>query len=497
MHRKVFLTAFLAAPILIVALLCFIIADSLTNKNIQKLPPVGAGAGETGGANAIGEAIKARIEATPVVTHVNGHASEVAADDAKLVDPVTLEQGFIIVVEDKAKLATAASPIYIAGNFNGWNPADPAFKLTPQSDMRWRIELKKPVSRANPNEPIRFKFTRGGWDYEELKDDMSVPGDRTLPKVDVSTLKAGELPQIEMAVSKWGDMRPEYGQKKGNDPYRAINATGTVKRLQVRGGAGAAASQPRDLLVWLPEGYDAPANASRRYPVLYLHDGQNIFDFTAPTPGEWKADETATALIAAGKIEPLIIVAIPHSGNTRTLEYMPPLGADGKGSHKLLEGRQPQGQVHVDWLVNEVMTRVNSAFRTSTKREDTAVGGASMGGLISLYAAAYKPDVFGKVLAESPAVHMAGVDLWQGAAFNVNRWPDKVFMAVGSKEGFDSERLSSSFVDGVKRFDAWLTSKGMSESSKVFILEDGAIHNEDAWAKRFPQALEFLFPPAK
>jgi len=494
MHRKIFLTAFLAAPILVVALLCFIIADSLTNKNIHKLPPVGAGAGDTGGANALGEAFKARLEAVPVVAKVNGHAE--AVDDANLVDPTTLEQGFLIVVEDKAKLANASKPIYIAGNFNGWNPADPDYKLTPQSDMRWRIQLKKPVSKINANEPIKFKFTRGGWDYEELRDDMSVPTDRTLPKVDMSKVKPGELPQIEMSVAKWGDMRPEYAQKKSADPYRAIKVTGTVKRLQVRGGAGAAASGVRDLLVWLPEGYDK--NTTTRYPVLYLHDGQNIFDFSAPTPGEWKADEIATQLIAAGKVQPMIIVGIPHSGATRTLEYMPPLGADGKGTHKLLEGKPSQGKVHVDWLLSEVMPRVNAAFRTSTKREDTAIGGSSMGGLISLYAAAYKPEVFGKVLAESPAVHMAGVNLWEGAAFsNTTRWPDKIFMAVGTKEGFDSERLSSTFVEGVKKFDGWLTSKGMSESSKVFVLEEGAVHNEDAWAKRFPQALEFLCPAKK
>lgn len=485
--RKLGLTVFLALPVVVIALLCYWIAASL-EAGIHKQPPVGAGAGETGGANALGEFIKQREETTPSVRPMNASADgSGGAAEAATINPAELETGFILIVEDKAKLASTTSPIYIAGNFNNWNPADPAYKLTPQSDMRWRILLTKPKSRANAAEPIRFKFTRGSWELEELKDDMSVPGDRTLPMLDASKVKPGEVPAIELVVSKWGDQRPDFGAKKGNDPYRAIQAAGTVKRLQVRGGAGAAAGAVRDLLVWLPPDYERAPH--RTYPVLYLHDGQNVFDFAPPTPGEWKADETATQLVSQGLIEPIIIVAIPHSGPTRTAEYMPPVTTE-----PILDGRPPLGDAHVAWLLSEVKPRVERAFRVKTDAPNVAIGGASLGGLISLYAASKHPEVFGKVLAESPALAFGGDQFWKRTFEPVQKWPQKVYLAVGGKEAVTDADKSERFADEVKQFNTFLESKGFSERTKRFIYEPSAVHNEDAWASRFPEALRFLFP---
>src|SRR5690606_29958579 len=111
------------------------------------------------------------------------------------------------------------------------------------------------------------------------------------------------------------DQRPDAGNTR-TGRYAPIEATGAVKRLEVQNGV------MRDALVWLPPGYDDPANADRRYPVLYLQDGQNVFDKPADglTPAEWGADETATRLIASGEIEPIIIVAIPNAGAGRVAE---------------------------------------------------------------------------------------------------------------------------------------------------------------------------------
>lgn len=485
--RKFWLSVFLFAPVVVIGLLTYWISASL-DKGIQKQPPIGAGAGATGGANAIGEALRSQREANGVVIQPTNGA---AAPAPQLVDPTTLEQGFVLVVEDKAKLATADSPIYLAGNVNNWNPGDPAFRLTPQSDMRWRIMLTKPRSRANPNEPIQFKFTRGTWEREELRDDMSPPANRTLPKVDISKLKPGEVPTIELSVSKWGDMRPEYGQRKANDPYRSIQATGTLRRLQVRGGVGASASQVRDLLVWLPPGYDSAANADRRYPVLYMMDGQNIFEQLPNVAGEWTMDETATELVTKGLIEPIIIVGVPHSGTTRAIEYMPPVTRD-----PVIDGMAPAGDQHVQWLMSEVLPRVQRAFRVETRRERVAIGGSSLGALISLYAATQHPEAFGMVLAESPALALRGINFWRPALESAQRWPDRISMAVGTREGFDNQEVSTTYLTEARAFNDMLTSKGFGDRNRRFVVEQDAEHNEGAWAKRLPEALRFLFPPA-
>src|SRR5262249_44438223 len=146
------------------------------NKQVAHVPAVGAGAGKTGGANAIGE-LFAGHSATGETREAKAAAEAASAD---MVKPESLPQGFIIVVEDKAKLANVSSPVFIAGTFNGWSAGDTKFKLTPQSDMRWRIEFPKWTGGSDFN----FKFTRGSWELEELQEDLTPPTNRSLPLVD-------------------------------------------------------------------------------------------------------------------------------------------------------------------------------------------------------------------------------------------------------------------------------------------------------------------------
>jgi predicted alpha/beta superfamily hydrolase len=401
-----------------------------------------------------------------------------------MVDPDFLPQGFIIVLDDKPKLAKADAPIYLAGNWNGWNPKDPKFKLEARSDLRWQIIFEKPLSDAK----LEFKFTRGDWEVEELNDDLSTPANRLLPKIDASKLAPGERPIIEMSVPKWGDQRPNRQSRPDLDPYYKLDVTGTVQRVQVAGGGVATM---RDVLVWLPPGYDKPEAAARRYPVLYLHDGQNVFMKMPNVPGEWGADETATRLIKGGRIEEIIIVAIPHAGTARASEYLP---------FELVEGVRPRGEQYARWLVGEVVPRINSIYRTKTGPENTAVGGASLGGVIALYAATEHPSVFGKVLAES--VPLVSKD---GAADKFFRsrgnWPAALWFGMGENElGTDPKNA-----DGNKRYVAahaalrdWhKAGPGAKPGARSqWPLGPGAVHDENAWAARLGDALEFLFPAA-
>lgn len=493
-RHKLALLVFLFSPLAVVTLLCVLIARSLDD-GIVKQTPIGAGAGETGGANFIGDQLAHRDASTAAIKPTNGHAATPAPTtpapapaDGEMVNPVTLDTGFYIIVSDKTGKANPGSPIYLAGTLNGWDPGNERYKLSAQSDMRWRLHVTKEMLKGSPS-TVEFKFTRGSWSVEELNADFSVPANKMLPKVSTSSIKPGEPPAIEYTIVAWTDTAPNFTARHIGDDYRPVNATGIIRRVQVQGGVGQN-GHARDLLVWLPPGYDAPENAARTYPVLYMMDGQNLFEKHAKVPAEWKADETATSLISSGRATPFIIVGVPNAGEARMVEYMPP----GMGA-SILKGAAPQGDAHLSWLTGTVMPRIEASFRVAKGASNTGIGGSSLGGLIALYAGAKHPDTFGIVLAESPALRLSGGDEWKSVFGSVSRWPSRMFIGVGGKEAFDDQQRSDSYAAAVKDFDAMLTSAGLTQNQKLFAIEKDAVHNEDAWAARLPTALSFLFPP--
>lgn len=489
--KQAVLLLWLTLPILIVIALVWMISSSFSTqmraRQAESNAPVGAGAGYTGGANGIGEMLagnKANKSAGKVEDGGLGKpGAAVEPGEKKLVQPESLPQGFIVIVEDKAKLANPGSPIYIAGTMNAWDPGNPNFKLTPQSDQKWRIAMKPTADGSR----YSFKFTRGSWDLEELKDDMSVPENRLFDPVDVSGLAPGEQPKIELSVQKWGDQKPKQKVKSADDPYREIEATGTLRRVQVRGGAGGYEGRTRDVLVWLPPGYDDAKNAAVKYPVLYLEDGQNLFEKLPNVPGEWNVDETAQELISKGNVRPVIIVGIPNAGKGRMNEYLP---VDA------LEGVKPEGEQHIAWLMSEVMPRVERAFRVKTGPENTGIGGSSLGAAIALYASTKYPQTFGILLAESLPLKSGKAQAWEDYLAGVKTWPRRVYLGMGGKEaGEGNDARSQGYVDAAKALDGRLKSAGFGPDRLLLVIDPAASHNEAAWSKRFPQALTFLFPP--
>lgn len=127
-----------------------------------------------------------------------------AAPAAKGVRPETLKQGYIIRVKDLTGLASPSSPIFLAHSHNGWDPGSEKFKLQPRSDMSWEIVM----TPAAADSAMEFKFTRGSWESEELKEDLSVPANRMLPDVDAKYVGSEEKPEFVISIPKWGDQRP-------------------------------------------------------------------------------------------------------------------------------------------------------------------------------------------------------------------------------------------------------------------------------------------------
>lgn len=238
----------------------------------------------------------------------------------------------------------------------------------------------------------------------------------------------------------------------------------------------------RDIIVYLPPGYEQ--ERKKRYPVLYLHDGQNIFDgATSFIPGmEWRVDETAQALIASGEIRPLIIVGVYNAGKERVHEYTPTKDARAKQGGKAdLYGRM---------LVEELKPFIDSQYRTMRKGSETGLGGSSLGGLVSLYLGLKYPQVFGKLAVVSPSVWWDNRMLVRDVQALQKRPRLRIWMDIGTKEG---DTPANATKDTRALRDA-LVAKGWKENSDLKYFEaEGAEHNEKAWAERTGMMLKFLF----
>lgn len=239
----------------------------------------------------------------------------------------------------------------------------------------------------------------------------------------------------------------------------------------------------RDVLVYLPPGYDA--NSGRRYPVLYLQDGQNLFDgATSFIPGqEWRVDETAEDLIKRGVIEPLIIVGIYNSGTNRIDEYTPTKAATG-----VAQGHGGGADLYGRMLIEELKPYIDRHYRTQPDAAHTGLGGSSLGGLVALYLGLKYPKVFGKIACLSPSAWWDDRMIVKDVQALPKKPPLRVWLDIGSAEDMDS-------VAAVRALRDALAAKGWKLGVDLYYLEaPGAEHNEAAWARRVAPFLTFLFP---
>jgi predicted alpha/beta superfamily hydrolase len=245
-----------------------------------------------------------------------------------------------------------------------------------------------------------------------------------------------------------------------------------------------ALTNERTLWVWLPPDYETKQD--QRYPVLYMHDGQNLFDAATAFIGiEWGADETADRLIRAGKIPPIIIVGIANTPD-RMSEYTPWVDKTRKSG-----GR---GEAYAKFLIDEVKPFIDKTYRTQPDRMNTGVAGSSLGGLISLHLVMTHPETFSKCAAISPALMwadgriMKDIEATPARLKGVRLWFD-----MGTREGRQIETFSSA-AEWTRRLARTLEGGGLKSGADFRYLEvEGGEHNEAAWAVRFDQVLMFLF----
>lgn len=261
------------------------------------------------------------------------------------------------------------------------------------------------------------------------------------------------------------------------------------------------------LTIWLPPGYDADA---RRYPVLYMHDGHNLFDVTKSNFNKiWAADKAMLAAVASGAVEPHIIIGIWAPGPDRYCQYLPRSAYDAappslRSQMDAAAGGLVVSDLYLDWIAGPLKSWVDASFRTRSGRDDTAIVGSSMGGLMSCYAFLERPQVFGRagcVSSHWPAVDPRIVEgestavkaLWDGWFAARLGAPDgrRVWMDHGTATLDQYYAPYQQVIDA--RFAAAGWQKGRDWESRVY---EGAEHEENAWAARLPEIFGWLLAKA-
>jgi len=262
----------------------------------------------------------------------------------------------------------------------------------------------------------------------------------------------------------------------------------------------------RNITIWLPDGYDS----LKKYPVLYMHDGQMLFDSTITwNKQEWKIDETSTSLIKENKIKPFIVVGIWNNGNQRRFEYMPqkPISQLPKETqlsirkqlmdNKEIEPFKMKADDYLKFIVKELKPFVDSHFSSLPNQENTFIGGSSFGGMISWYALCEYPKLFGGALCISthwPGMFPGSINPKLHEAFFVylnKKLPPpnnhKIYFDYGT------ETLDAYYEPYQLKVDKIMERKGYKEGNWMSLKFTGEDHSEKAWAKRMDYPFQFIF----
>ena len=333
-----------------------------------------------------------------------------------------------------------ADTVYMAGSINGWNPGDAKYRFIPAANA-W---FEMPMLAGE----YEFKLTRGNWNKVETSAEGKDIGNRII-KINKDTT-------LYLSINGWkDDFSPAVNRKKHTaSPHVSIIDTAfNMPQL----------NRQRRIWIYLPQDY---ATAKKKYPVLYMQDGQNLFDEYTSGFGEWGVDECLDSLFQQG-VKECIVVGIDN-GPKRMSEYNPyefkPYGGG-------------EGDQYVDFLALTLKPFIDGHYRTLSGKKNTFVAGSSMGGLISFYAVLKYPKLFGGAGVFSPAFWTAQ-GLGEAVSKDGSRIRSRLYFYAGGKEG---ERM----VPDMKKIEEQVRS--LSHAKLYERVDAEARHNEPAWRKYFPE----------
>ena len=342
-----------------------------------------------------------------------------------------------------------SSSVYITGSdekIGEWDPA--LIKLNKVQGNIWKIGLSFPKGTK-----LEYKFTLGGWNMEALNDKGGTPNNSVLNVV-TDTI-------VSVTINHWGSAAPRKASFHGQ-------ITGEVKYHRNFQGKGLL---PRDIIVWLPPSYEK--EKLKRYPVLYVHDGQNLFDPSTSSFGvDWQLDETTDSLIKHGKIKEIIIVGIYNTRERRQEYYT-----------------GDTGESYMKFIVKELKPFIDKTYRTLSDRGNTASMGSSAGGLVSFMLVWKYNDVFSKAACISPAFFIRGLDYITPVLDDKGkRKYFKIYIDCGGV-GLDSLLLV-----GAEKMLSALKEKGYKKGKDyTWFFDKIGEHNEQNWARRLWRPLEYFY----
>lgn len=260
-----------------------------------------------------------------------------------------------------------------------------------------------------------------------------------------------------------------------------VTLEGTGRFREVLGLPAGDGLLPRGVTVYLPEGFD-PSGAAR-YPVLYMHDGQNLFEPGSTAFGEWGVDETIDDLVAHAIVPPTIVVAVDNT-DERIADYTPSADPDYGGGH---------AEAYGAWLALTLKPAIDGLLPTRCEREHTAVAGSSLGGLVSTFLGLRWPTIFGRVGAVSPSYWWDGQRLLRDFEAADAPMPHRLWIDMGTLEGDTSPHDLDPGVAEARRAFSAAIARGLVVGRDVAYYEAvGYQHNETAWRQRLPSILGFL-----
>ena len=337
--------------------------------------------------------------------------------------------------------------IYISGDFENWSGGKEDFRFSKSEDYQI-------FTLEEPQNQIQFKFTGGDWNTVEKDADGNDINNR---------LYTFSQPNdtLRITVDNW--------QSNGD-----AKALVLPENLEILSDSVYMPQLDRYRRVWVytPLSY---SNSNQSYPVVYMHDAQNLFVDETSYAGEWEVDETLDWLQNENGLE-VIVVAIDH-GNDKRMSEMAPF------ANKNLE--HPEGDAYLNFIANTLKPKIDSTYRTKADNTNTAILGSSMGGLISFYAGVKYDNVFGKVGVFSPSFWFAD-DIYEFTENNTLDLESKFYFLAGDCE-------SESMVSNMKKIEAVLLKNGMGSTKVYSKIVEGGQHNERLWKNELAQAISWLF----
>ena len=341
-------------------------------------------------------------------------------------------------------------PVYVAGNFNNWTARDAAYRLQKTGDGEFQFRFSPD---ALPQPPLEYKYLRGDWSGAEI--------DRFGNEVPNRIVRENRGTHRDY-VPRWRHEGQNY-RSEFLPQVRVIS-----DHFDPPAGV-----RTRRVAALLPHDYE---QSRRRYPVLYLQDGQNLFDDHAPF-GSWNLLRQLAGLQDIGRGN-FIVIAIDHAEAERVEEYTPSFRT------KLGVG---QGKEYVRYLRNVVKPFVDDHFRTLPGREHTGIGGSSMGGLISIYAGLMFPDCYSKLMIFSPSLWVAP-NIYKYKSNTFGTQPTRVYLYGGGQESRGLLPQMKRFQRSIERAD-----RGQGQLQLQVQINPEGGHNEAEWGREFPRAAEWLF----